>query len=129
MKKFTLVAGLLSLMLATPALARDVIIGTDLIGTLDDSPNLFYQDRLFNHSAYRLSGTSTAAGLSTGLGFRFYLDRYADGAYLQADAHLDDNGVQTGGRLGIDIKMGNIIIDPYISSASRSYGVSIGFRL
>lgn len=129
MKKLSLVVGLLSVMLSTQGMARDVLFGTDLIGTLDGSPNLFYQDRIFKNSAYRLSGTSTAAGLSTGLAFRFYIDRYANGAYLQADAHLNGSNVETGGRLGIDIKMGNIIIDPYVSSANRSYGVSIGFRL
>ena len=129
MKKLSLVIGLMTALLSTPSLARDVLFGTDLLATMDGSANLFYQDRLFKNSAYRLSGTSTATGLSTGLGFRFYLHRYADGAYLQADANLNGSDVQTGGRLGIDIKMGNIVIDPYISSANRSFGINIGFDL
>ncbi|MDH5360615.1 MAG: hypothetical protein OEX03_08635 [Gammaproteobacteria bacterium] len=129
MKKLPVLFGLLSILFTVPTYARDVLFGTDLLATIDNTPNLFYQDRLFNNSAYRISGSSTAAGLTTGLGFRFYLDRYTNGAYLQGDINLNGSTVETGGRLGIDIKMGNIIIDPYISSASRSYGLSIGFKL
>jgi len=129
MKKLTVLLGLLSVLFTAPTYARDVLFGTDLLATIDNSPNLFYQDRLFNNSAYRISGSSTTAGLTTGLGFRFYLDRYANGAYLQGDVNLNGSTVETGGRLGIDIRMGNIIIDPYISSANRSYGLSIGFNL
>ena len=131
MKKLSIAAGLIGVILSAPTLARDVLFGTDLTAIIDSQPNLFYQDRLFNNSAYRISGTSTASGLTTGLGFRFYIDRYTNGAYLQADALLNGSGagVQTGGRLGIDIKMGNIILDPYISSTDRSYGLSIGFKL
>lgn len=129
MKKIPVLLGIVSLLLTAPAIARDVLVGTDLLATIDGEPNLFYQDRLFNNSAYRISGSSTAAGLTTGLGFRFYIDRYANGAYLQADARLNGSSVETGGRLGIDIKMGNIIVDPYISTTNRSYGISIGFNL
>lgn len=129
MKKLSLVAGLIAVLLSTQGQARDVLFGTDLLASMDDVPNLFYQGRLFNNSAYRLSGATTAAGLSAGLGFRFYLDRYTDGAYLQADLSLHDSNFETGGRLGVDIKMGNIIIDPYISSATRGYGLSIGLKL
>lgn len=115
--------------------ARDVIIGTDVVALGDNEANMFYQGRAFNHSAYRISGSSSTDTttnkntLTAGLGFRFYFDRYADSPYIEGDILFANNTNETGAKVGVDLRLGNIIIDPYISTLTRSYGVNIGLRL
>ncbi|MBD3670152.1 MAG: hypothetical protein HUJ29_05200 [Gammaproteobacteria bacterium] len=130
MKKL-LVMGLLvsGLAFAHAAQARSVIVGTDLVAMADNQPNLFYQSRAFSNSAYRLSGVSAAGGLSAGLAFRFYIERYADSPYIQAEIQFG-NTTETGAKVGIDLPVGNIIFDPYISTfSSTTFGLNLGLRL
>jgi hypothetical protein len=110
------------------ASARDVIIGTDVVAMTDNEPNLFYQGRAFKNSAFRVSGVSANNNLTAGLAFRFYIERYADSPYIQGDILFGDT-TETGAKVGIDLRVGNIIFDPYLSTLSRSFGFNVGLRL
>jgi hypothetical protein len=129
MKRMVLsLAAAAMLMAGGAASARDVIIGTDVVALTDNVPNMFYQGRAFKNSAFRVSGSSAASNLTAGLAFRFYFERYADSPYVQGDI-LFGNTTETGAKVGIDLRVGNIIFDPYLSTLSRSFGVNIGLRL
>jgi hypothetical protein len=118
------------LLVSGAASARDVIIGTDVVAMSDNEANLFYQGRAFNHSAFRVSGASVNNNIGMGLGFRFYFDRYADSPYIQGEIDFANDVTETGAKVGIDLRVGNIIFDPYISTFNnRSYGFNIGLRL
>lgn len=116
------------LLLSGAAEARSVIIGTDIAALSDNIPNMFYQSRAFSHSALRISGASEPGGLTGGLGFRFYFDRYANSPYIQGEV-LFGNTNDSGAKLGVDLGLGNLIIDPYLSTLNRSFGINIGLRL
>lgn len=130
MNKFGLgMAATLMLLASGIASARDVIIGTDVAAITDNEPNVFYQGRAYNHSAFRISGSSVNNNIGLGLGFRFYFDRYADSPYIQGEVDFSNSTTTTGAKVGIDLKMGNVIIDPYVSTFSRSFGLNVGLRL
>jgi len=130
MKKYGLaLAAALTLLASGAASARDVIIGTDVAAMTDNEPNVFYQGRAYNHSAFRISGATVNNEIGLGLGFRFYFDRYADSPYIQGEVDFSNNTTTSGAKVGIDLKMGNIIIDPYVSTFSRSFGLNVGLRL
>jgi len=123
------VAAAAMLLASGAASARDVIIGTDVSAMSDNVANMFYQSRAFNHSAFRFSGASANSNLSLGLGFRFYFERYADSPYIQGEIDFANSTTTSGAKVGIDLKLGNLIIDPYISTFNRSYGLNIGLHL
>jgi hypothetical protein len=131
MKRLVLGMAAAAMLLASGAAsARDVIIGTDVVATSDNEANLFYQGRAFNHSAFRISGSSVNNNIGMGLGFRFYFERYADSPYIQAEIDFANNNSETGAKVGIDLRLGNIIIDPYFSTfTNRSFGLNVGLRL
>lgn len=132
MKKIALSAlVLLSLLSGQVAQAQGPIIGFDVLGLTNNETNFYYQNRAFSNSAFRIGGASTNGGtLNVDLGFRFYFERYANSPYLQGDL-LFGSGTTTRVQLGMDIPMGNIIIDPNIwaGEGTNGVGLNIGLRL
>jgi hypothetical protein len=122
---------LLAAMSSPLAQARGPIVGFDVLGLSNGDTNFYYQDRVFSNSAFRIGGASTNGGsLSVDLGFRFYFDRYANSPYLQGDM-LFGSGTTTRVQLGMDIPMGNLVVDPNIwaGEGTNGVGLNIGLRL
>lgn len=132
MKKYFAIALLaVSTVLSPQAMARQgTIVGFDVLGLNNGTTNFYYQAPVFNNSAYRFSAMSNSGNINLGLGFRFYIDRYAASPYLQGDL-LFGNTSETRMQVGLDMPMGNIVIDPHLwaGSGNSGVGLNLGLRL
>lgn len=111
------------------AMAQDPIVGFDVLGLGNGQSNFYYQDRAFNNSAFRIGAASSGGSMSLDLGFRFYFADYANGPYVQGDMLLG-SGNGTRMQIGVDLPMGNLVLDPHFWSGSGNSGagLNLGFR-
>ena len=127
MKKL-IIAGL-CVLATTPAFAaKNNYIGTDILGTLQTSPNIYYQMKHDAKSAYRFGLATPAGGAIFFAGYKYYMDQYYKGMYIEGDLGAGNAGLDMQLRVGYEWKKNEFIIDPnlYFGQGGAQVALNLG---
>lgn len=119
---------LISLIAFNPAYAGNGVnfIGTEVVDTVQGTPNIYYQMGLDQRSALRFQLVTSGGNSWFYGGYRLYFTEQRDGIYAGADIGLGSSLdlVITG---GVEFHKDNYLFDPHLKFSQS--GVKVGFNI
>lgn len=108
------------------ASSGDNFIGTEAIGTVGGTPNIYYQMGLNPSTALRFqmlydAGTTWIYG-----GYRYYYTQHEDGLYVEGDLGLGTT-IDLVLSAGIEFRQDDFLVDPNLRLSRNGFTVGLNF--